>query len=376
MRKRWSISIFLTVFVLIGAINGFRYLDQIFEQYSGTGFSRLAPIKHAERGEVAGEMITKGSIDLKEVIRENQPKVVQLEGEDGNLGSGFLYNDKGDIITNAHIVEGTSEVLVRMPDEETYHGTVIGISEVVDVAVVRVHELERLDPMSIAIEYDAEVGDEVIAMGSPRGFQNTVTTGIVSAKNRNFSLRPYQFRNAYQISAPIASGSSGGPLLLATTGEVIGINSAAYQGEVIGFSIPMKNIWSLVTAWSNGEDPEEPLSYYRMALNEEEAGYLVHYFYESIANHDYVTAYSHLGSEWQSNVTYDEFRASYKLTYAVDVVDVQATMVDGVVNVAAEISVLEIAKNGEFIEETHEVKYEIGIENDRMKILGAFGASQ
>ncbi len=369
MVKHWGVPIFLTVFILLGAIIVFFYIENMFQQYSGNGFSRLAPISHSETGEVAGTIITESSFDLKGVIRKNKSKVVQLEGEDGNLGSGFLYNDKGDIITNAHIVEGTQAVLVRMPGNETYEGTVIGISEVVDVAVVRVQELENMESMSIAFEYEGEVGDGVIAMGSPRGYQNTVTTGIISAVNRDFALPPYQFVNAYQISAPIAPGSSGGPLLLAATGEVIGINSAAYHGEVIGFSIPIKNILSLVTAWSNGEQPEEPLSYYRVSLNEGEASDLVYSFYDNISNHDYVTAYSHLGSEWQSSVTYEEFRMNYQTVYTVDVIDVEATMMDGVVNVVAEIVFLELANNGELIENTYEVNYQIGIENDRMIIL-------
>ncbi len=367
--KRWRIPMLLTVLMVITAVIGFRYIEHSFEQYSGGGFSSLAPVKHNEPVEIAGTIITESSIDLKEVIRKNEPKVVQIEGGEGNLGSGFLYNDKGDIITNAHIVSGSSEILVRLPDGQTYNGTVIGLSEVVDVAVVRVAELEDREPMKIAYEYEAEVGDGVIAIGSPRGYQNTVTTGIVSAVNRNFSLPPYQFVNAYQISAPIAPGSSGGPLFLATTGEVIGINSAAYQGEVIGFSIPIKNIWSLVTAWSNGEDPEEPLSYHRVTLTEAEARNLVYDFYESISTQDYVTAYTYLGSEWQSNDTYEEFRANFQSTTAIEVLDIHVELVDGVANLTTEIIIYEITETGDYMESTHEVLIEIRIENDELRII-------
>ncbi|WNF36666.1 trypsin-like peptidase domain-containing protein [Bacillaceae bacterium IKA-2] len=368
MTKRWGITILLTLFILCGAFFMFRYIDQMFVDYNGSGSSALASIKESEKVEIAGTVFNENSIDLKKVISKNQSKVVQIEGDE-ELGSGFLYNDKGDIITNAHIVEGASTVLVRMTDTQTYQGTVIGIGEAIDVAVVRVKELENLEPMSIAFDYEGEVGDGVIAMGSPRGYQNTVTTGIISALNRNFTLPPYQFNEAYQISAPIAAGSSGGPLLLATTGEVVGINSAAYQGEIIGFSIPIKNIWSLVTAWSEGEYPEEPISYHRMYLNQEEASYLIHYFYESISNHDYVTAYSLLGNDWQSSVSYEEFRTSYQTTYAVDVIDFETTIDDDMANFRAEIEVLELAENGELIESTHQVEYQVGIENDQMKIL-------
>lgn len=369
MAKRWSIPILLTVFILLGAFIGLRYIDQMFKQYHGFGSSALASINESEKVEVADTLFTESNIDLKEVISKNQSKVVQIERDDGELGSGFLYNDKGDIITNAHIVAGASTVLVRMPDMHTYNGTVIGIGEAIDVAVVRVQELKNLEPMKIGFEYEGEVGDEVIAMGSPRGLQNTVTTGIISAVNRNFTLPPYRFNKAYQISAPTSPGSSGGPLFQAKTGEVIGINSAAYEGDVIGFSIPIKTIWPLVTAWSEGKYPEEPLNYYRTFLNEEEARHLIHYFYESLSKYDYVTAYSLLGSAWQSSVIYEQFRTSYQTTDSVDVIDFEATIVDDVVNVVAEIEVRELVENGEFIESTHQVQYQLGIENDKMKIL-------
>ncbi len=344
------------------------YLEVYFGHYSGDGLSKLAPVKQSDEVEVAG-VITERNVDLKDIIRLSQPKVVQIEREDGELGSGFLYNDKGDIITNAHIVEGATQVLVRMPDTKTYYGKVIGIGEVIDVAVVRVPELESTEPMSIASDYEAEVGDGVIAIGSPRGFQNTVTTGIVSAKNRDFALLPYQFEKAYQISAPIAPGSSGGPLVLATTGEVIGINSAAYQGEVIGFSIPIGNVWPLVTAWSEGEYVEEPRSYYRMRLSEEEASYLVRYYHESISNQDYVTAYDLLGSEWQTSVTYEEYRAMYQMLYSVEVLDVEVKLTEDVASVLIDVEAVELSEDGMFVELVYQAAFQVGIENDRVKIL-------
>lgn len=367
--KYFGVPLFLSLLMIIGAVVGFRYIEQKFEQYSGNGFSSLAPVKHSEEVEIAGTIIEGDSIDLKEVISINEPKVVQIEGENGNLGSGFLYNQKGDLITNAHIVGEVSEVLVRTSGGETYNGVVIGASEVVDVAVVRVDKLKGREPVNIAREYEAEVGDNVVAIGSPRGYQNTVTTGIVSAVNRSFSLPPYQFVNAYQISAPIAPGSSGGPLLLATTGEVIGINSAAYQGEVIGFSIPVKNIWSLVSAWSNDEEPKEPLSYHRVTLTDDGARNLVHSFYESISTQDFVTAYSNLGSEWQSSTTYEEFQANFQTVVAVEVTGIESGIFGGVAEVAAEIVAYEITETGDYLESTHEVHFEIRIENDLFKII-------
>lgn len=380
MATRWTISILLTLFFLGGMVVGLNYLDDFFKQYMGSGQSTLASVEEPpEAIEVGGSANNDNNeqeqqtTQLKDVIRKNQPKVVQIERGDGGLGSGFIYNEKGDIITNAHVVEGESTVLVRMPDTQTYYGSVIGIGDVVDVAVVRVPELSDIEPMSISTDFEGEIGDEVIAMGSPRGYQNTVTTGIISAINRDFDLYPYSYEKVNQISAPISQGSSGGPLLLASTGEVVGINSADFEGEVIGFSIPIKNIWSLVTAWSAGEHPIEAQTTNNTMLNEEEVSYLVDYFYENITNYDYLGAYALLGSVWQSSITYDKFSSGYLNTISVHIREIKATTANDVITVVAVIEAEELNDDGQYATSVYQVKYEVGIENDRLRIISGEG---
>ena len=152
------------------------------------------------------------SKELKDIIHDVQKVVVMIELDDGSLGSGFLYNNKGDVITNAHVVNGAKTVKVKTADAREFEGTVIGLSKDVDVAVVRVPGLVKEKPLDIS-KVKAELGDEILALGSPLGLQNTVTTGIISGVGRSFEIPPFQYTDAYQISAPIAPGNSGGPLI-------------------------------------------------------------------------------------------------------------------------------------------------------------------
>lgn len=110
--------------------------------------------------------------------------------------------------------------------------------------------LAGVEPLVMVRKEKAEIGDEVIAIGSPLGFQNTVTTGMVSGLGRSFEIKPYTYNDLYQISAPIAPGNSGGPLVDKKTGEVLGINSAGIEESSIGFSIPIVNVLDLAEAWS------------------------------------------------------------------------------------------------------------------------------
>ncbi|WP_051459303.1 S1C family serine protease [Paenibacillus zanthoxyli] len=186
----------------------------------------------------------------KEIIEDSQKRVVTIESGEG-LGSGFLYNGKGDLLTNAHVVAGSRDVTVRTKSHQEYKGKVIGIGTDTDVAVVRVTELKQTEPLQIARSNKAEIGDEILALGSPLGLENTVTTGIISGLGRSFDIEPYTYSNMYQISAPIAPGNSGGPLVSAETGNVLGINSASATDEAgIGFSIPISSVLKQAEAWS------------------------------------------------------------------------------------------------------------------------------
>ena len=318
------------------------------------------------------------SKELKDIIKQVQDVVVMIELEDGSLGSGFLYNELGDVITNAHVVHGAKNVTVKTVDATEYEGTVIGISDEVDVAVVRVPGLVEKQPLEFS-DKKAEIGEEVLALGSPLGYQNTVTTGIISGVGRNFEIGTFRYSDAYQISAPIAPGNSGGPLINKKTGQVLGINSARVEEGTIGFSIPIINVLSMVEEWSTTPMTELPdfdmydeFDLEQQSYLEESAMYLISYFYESINIQDYVTAYSLLGSEWKSSLSFEVFSEGYLQTDSVSLDELTIT------ESGEKITIFGILTAEETVDGTsklakYQVEYQVGIENGELKILNGKG---
>jgi putative serine protease PepD len=170
----------------------------------------------------------------------------QTEGE----GAGIVFDKKGDIITDEHVVSGASKITVTFPNQVKASATVVGSDTGADVAVIRVQGVpaSELHPLTMGDSNAVQVGDSVIAIGSPFGLPNTVTAGIISAVGRTINA-PNQFTipNALQTDAPINPGNSGGPLLNAA-GQVIGLNDQIEtnntngQGEGsssgVGFATP------------------------------------------------------------------------------------------------------------------------------------------
>jgi putative serine protease PepD len=170
----------------------------------------------------------------------------QTEGE----GAGVVFDKKGDILTDEHVVSGANKITVMFPNQVKASATVVGSDTGADLAVIRVQGVpaSQLHPLTMGDSNAVQVGDSVIAVGSPFGLPNTVTAGIVSAVGRTINA-PNQFTipNAIQTDAPINPGNSGGPLLNAT-GQVIGLNDQIEtnntngQGEGsssgVGFATP------------------------------------------------------------------------------------------------------------------------------------------
>jgi len=158
------------------------------------------------------------------------------------LGSGFVINKSGVILTNNHVVAGADEVWVQLSDERRFEARVVGSDPSTDVAVVKLtHPPGDLRPVQIGNSEQVRVGDYVLAIGNPLGLGQTVTMGIVSAKNRMLGGRINQYEDFIQTDAAINQGNSGGPLFN-FKGEVIGINSAILNPAVamnIGFAIPI-----------------------------------------------------------------------------------------------------------------------------------------
>lgn len=161
----------------------------------------------------------------------------QLRG----LGSGFIIDKSGLVLTNAHVVDKADKVTVRLKDGRTYEGKVQGIDEVTDLAVVKINAGNDLPVAALGSSDNVQVGDWAIAVGNPLGFDNTVTLGIVSTLKRSSAQVGIADKRLdfIQTDAAINPGNSGGPLLN-ERGEVIGINTAIRPDAMgIGFAIPI-----------------------------------------------------------------------------------------------------------------------------------------
>ncbi|MEH2227683.1 HhoA/HhoB/HtrA family serine endopeptidase [Nostoc sp.] len=168
---------------------------------------------------------------------QQMPPSEQLRG----LGSGFIIDKSGLVLTNAHVVDKADKVTVRLKDGRTFEGKVQGIDEVTDLAVVKINAGNDLPVAPLGSSTNVQVGDWAIAVGNPLGFDNTVTLGIVSTLKRSSAQVGISDKRLdfIQTDAAINPGNSGGPLLNGL-GEVIGINTAIRPDAMgIGFAIPI-----------------------------------------------------------------------------------------------------------------------------------------
>ena len=161
------------------------------------------------------------------------------ERKASSLGSGFIIKEDGIVITNNHVISNAEDILIRVGDKE-YDAEVIGSDPYMDLAVLKIKTKDKFKPVSFGDSSKARVGDWVVAIGNPFGLGGTVTSGIISARNRQIGLTRYE--DFIQTDASINQGNSGGPLFN-IKGEVIGVNTAiiapGQSGSIgIGFAIP------------------------------------------------------------------------------------------------------------------------------------------
>jgi len=163
------------------------------------------------------------------------------------LGSGFIIDEKGIVITNNHVIQDAEDIVVRVGGDKEYKATIIGADPLSDIAVLQIDSKEKFIPVNFGDSDKARIGDWVIAIGNPFGLGGTVTSGIISARNRSIGLSRYE--DYIQTDASINSGNSGGPLF-DMKGDVIGINTAILGkgGSIgIGFSIPSNSAKKVVS---------------------------------------------------------------------------------------------------------------------------------
>ncbi len=196
-----------------------------------------------------------GALSVKEIVRRESPAVVLIKATskagDGGLGSGFLIDRDGHILTNAHVVDGGTTTTVTFSDGTEATAQTVGVDTSTDLAVLRVGAVPGgVTPVQLGSSSGLVVGQEVVAIGNPYGLERTATTGIVSALERSIEApNGFTIQNAIQTDAAINQGNSGGPLF-DRAGRVIGMNSqiATQNGGNVGlgFAVPIDTIRPIV----------------------------------------------------------------------------------------------------------------------------------
>ena len=206
-----------------------------------------------------------GRLDVKAVLAAVAPTVVQIEvsSEDGifgaGQGTGFIISSDGQVVTNAHVVEGASSIKVMLSDGTLKIAELVQQDPTRDLAVLKI-EGENLPAARLGKSADVEVGDEVLAIGNALGLGDTptVTTGIVSALERELQLTGSRLTRLIQTDAAINPGNSGGPLVNAK-GEVIGVNTAIAGNAEGIFAISIDHARPVIETLQTGEVPKRPL---------------------------------------------------------------------------------------------------------------------
>ena len=206
------------------------------------------------------------TLSLIEIFEKSEPGVVRVNtqrnqtiNDVGGVGSGFVFDKKGHIITNAHVIEDSTKTVVTFLDGRSYNAEIIGIDQYTDIGVIKVNaDLKLLQPLTLGDSSNLQVGEPITAIGNPFGLSGSMTSGIISQMGRLLpSGSGYSIPDVIQTDAAINPGNSGGPLLN-MRGDIVGINTAIQSttGEFtgVGFAIPSQTVEKIVpTLISEGE---------------------------------------------------------------------------------------------------------------------------
>ncbi len=233
-------------------------------------FSEVEPRAITPRGELAD--FEKASM---EIFSQNAPSVVHITSPEvrrrtgyyvttipEGTGSGFVWDAAGYVVTNYHVIQGRSRVLVRLQDHKEYEGQVVGIEQTLDIAVVKLSNHPELRPIPVGSSRELQVGQAVFAIGNPFGLDHSLSTGVISALERVIeSVAGTPIRGVIQTDAAINPGNSGGPLL-DSAGRLIGMNTAikstTRSSAGIGFAVPVDTINRVVSRLISGDPGEQP----------------------------------------------------------------------------------------------------------------------
>ncbi len=239
----------------------------------GVGEGGTTTVVRTSGSSAAPAALTGGALAVREIYKRSAPGVVQITARSEPtvqtdptsgtpfespgqqaLGSGFVIDKSGHIVTNYHVVEGATDIEIGFSNHDTRTATIVGTDPSTDLAVLKVDASARaLAPLPLADSDNIQVGDQVVAIGNPFGLERTATVGIVSALQRAVTApNGYTIDHVIQTDAPINRGNSGGPLIDAN-GRVIGVNSQIETGGEgatgnvgIGFAVPSNTVKTVV----------------------------------------------------------------------------------------------------------------------------------
>jgi putative serine protease PepD len=222
---------------------------------------------------------TSGATTISDVYKQAKQGVVEITVTQQNgkaVGSGFVTDKQGDIVTNDHVVSGGGSIEVAFADGTKATAHVVGADPSSDIAVIRVSGVDssKLQPLSFADSSKAQVGDGVVAIGSPFGLEGSLTVGVISALGRSIDApNHYTISGAIQTDAAINHGNSGGPLLN-SSGDVIGVNAQIDSGSGdnsgVGFAIASNTVRSVAQQLASGQSVKHP--YLGVKMQDAESG--------------------------------------------------------------------------------------------------------
>src|SRR3982074_1860030 len=248
MRDRFTRLVFLVLLILVAAFVVRPYIDRIV--FSGTPrpVEPRGNLAEAERTTI--EIFDRVSPSVVQVAAlANVPGAAGLNGDGGGVqsGTGFIWDNSRNVVTNAHVMAGTSEIVVRLASGDVVEAQPVGVAESYDLAVLHIGGVRQLPPaVNIGTSSDLKVGQWAFAIGNPFGLDGSLTTGVISALKRRLPTSAgREIGNVIQTDAAINPGNSGGPLL-DSAGRLIGVNTAIYSpsgaNAGIGFAIPVDTV--------------------------------------------------------------------------------------------------------------------------------------
>ena len=236
--------------LVLAVFTAYLTIEQTQTSFESNNFPTVTAIEESKK--------YTGELSLIEIFEKSEPGVVRVnvirddgDTESGAVGSGFVFDKKGHIITNAHVVNEAKKVIVTFLDGRSYNAEIVGSDEYTDIAVIEVGaDLSSLHPMLLGDSSNLKVGEQIAAIGNPFGLSGSMTSGIVSQIGRLLpSGSGYSIPDVIQTDAAINPGNSGGPLLN-LRGEVVGINTAIQSttGEFtgVGFAVPSQTVAKIV----------------------------------------------------------------------------------------------------------------------------------